>query len=196
MRTRILIPLLATLTLFSTGCGKKLYVIKQAPKLPVKTYGTLEFLPVDNEYYLTQKMRAKDQKDEERYRTIVKDAAGMVHNQVNSWAQANWHGTTKLKARVKMELLEYYAGSAAGRFFMGNMGASLTYAPDPYDVPGPADGRVSYGVKIYDARNNALVASFKVTQAISGSLFAADKYFAFKHAGTRIIKFFEDSMKD
>jgi hypothetical protein len=133
---------------------------------------------VNNDPFIKENMQAKNDEDRQKYITITQDAAGMVHNQVTQWLAGNWQGTSTRKADVQIDLLDYSGGSAAARFFVG---------------AGAGNGHVTYEMRVVDHQTQALVAKITINQPISGTMFGADKYLAFKSAAKRMNQFFEDN---
>lgn len=159
----------------AAGCGK-MYLVVQQPVTPLKAFGKVRMLDGDTREFLAN-VKARDAEDRKNYESLAKDGVDIMKNTTQEWLDAKWKGDDpKRTLSCRPVLKSYDPGSAAARFLVG-----------------AGRGRVVFDVFCYDGKK--AVAQVNIDQEITGAMFGADKYFAFKQAAYRLGRYFQDEMR-
>ncbi|HXC64636.1 MAG TPA: hypothetical protein VNZ67_09770 [bacterium] len=101
--------------LLLAGCVKQYQV--ESAGTPLSTYSTIK-VTVDAARFLQTK---EGDKHYDGYVKSCDDMRGVITGRINNWVASNFHGTTGGPvANLKITVDDFYTGSGAARFFLGD----------------------------------------------------------------------------
>jgi hypothetical protein len=131
---RLLIPVLASVMLLS-GCMQR-YAVKTKPEQGLAQYGKVVVVPVENDYFYKNLMKAKSPEDEANYRKALDTAAVEIQRRLIEKFNSNWKGSDPAKV-LKLQLV-------TKSYNAGNTGLAMAVGW------GVGKGHFEYEVRVWD----------------------------------------------